>query len=278
MAMIPACGTVCFRNRISDEIMETLKFSSKVGCHFVELAGHITMYWGATQWLDLNKLKNEFRKADVKVTGAFTAPIPTGSEREALEGAKYINMVADLVAELGGELIVTAGGPRQGGKRGLENTVRGIKEIVKHIEKYENMRLCFETIGPRAAETGALEPGPLGLQICFPSDYKFLLENVKSDKVGICLDTGSLYNTGVDIVDLIHTYPDKIFDVHLKDHKGIFSVPIGEGDIDLHSIIQTLREVNYEGYLTMELERKGPENAPQYFEKSWSNLNKLLKM
>ena len=116
----------------------------------------------------------------------------------------------------------------------------------------------------------------MGSQIRDAEDYDEILSRVDSDQIGITVDTGHFHTAGVDVVDLICRYPDRIWNVHLKDHVGAQSVPIGAGEIDLPGLIAVLAEVNYDGFLALELEVQDPENAPRYVEEAYQYLSGLL--
>ena len=72
----------------------------------------------------------------------------------------------------------------------------------------------------------------------------------------------------MDVYKVIENYADRIYHVHLKDHIGIQSVPFGKGEVDNAGYIKALKDVGYEGYLSIELEVEDVENAPRYVEEA----------
>ncbi|MGH9378457.1 MAG: sugar phosphate isomerase/epimerase family protein [Terriglobia bacterium] len=93
------------------------------------------------------------------------------------------------------------------------------------------------------------------------------IEDVGLDNQGINFDTGNfiLYDTGnpVDALDVVGRY---VQGTHMKD--GVFpanprdlgrEVPIGQGKVDFPRLIKRLRELNYQGALTIEREISGPQ-------------------
>ena len=181
-------------------------------------------------------------------------------------------MVADFVAEMGGSFIASSGGPRQP-RGGIEIMARALEKIVDYIEKKGyNLKVCFESLDPQAALCGSAS----GKQICIPEDYKLLFDAIPSEKVGVNLDVGHVYAASVDVVDFIHDFSDKIINVHLKDIKGIESVAIGKGNIDLRSIMKALKDIGYDGPVALELELKDPENAYEHVKTSYNAMKKLV--
>ena len=75
------------------------------------------------------------------------------------------------------------------------------------------------------------------------------------DKIGICLDTGHLLRSNEDPVRAVDVFGKRIYGVHLKDVKDAKTFTIlGEGDLDLASLLQKLAQLNYSYCLALEYE------------------------
>lgn len=90
-------------------------------------------------------------------------------------------------------------------------------------------------------------------------------------RVGLCVDTGHLLVGGADPVALTERHRDRVVHVHLKDvdgdlarqvidgtltfgaavKAGMFR-PLGEGDVDIASMVQTLEGAGYQGWYVLE--------------------------
>ena len=95
-------------------------------------------------------------------------------------------------------------------------------------------------------------------------DYQAIFAEVTHPNIGICLDTGHFYMSGVDTMKLIHTFPKRIFHAHIKDHIGHKSVAYGKGEVDNKSVINALEEIGYQGFLSVELEVEDKQNVSRY--------------
>jgi len=73
--------------------------------------------------------------------------------------------------------------------------------------------------------------------------------------IGFCPDTAHLALGGGDPAELIREHRDRIHYVHLKDltTEGEF-VPLGHGMLDLEAIAEALREIDYDGWITVEFD------------------------
>lgn len=84
-------------------------------------------------------------------------------------------------------------------------------------------------------------------------DLKGTLARVPGVKLGPDLDW--LRGAGVDPVDFIHRYGNRIVYAHLRDRKadGVWSEAMGEGTTDFAAIGRAFRDVNFDGDVAIEL-------------------------
>jgi inosose dehydratase len=85
-------------------------------------------------------------------------------------------------------------------------------------------------------------------------------------RIGLCIDIGHVKRLGLDPVENIKKYADRLYDLHLKDvdleaAEGT-SVEFGRGVIDLPSVLKSLKEINYSGVVAMEFEKDADDVLP----------------
>jgi sugar phosphate isomerase/epimerase len=87
-------------------------------------------------------------------------------------------------------------------------------------------------------------------------------------RIGTCLDTGHLirsaqppFNEKLDPAAQIRLMGARNFGIHLKDHDNQTrrDVVFGKGNLDVVSVLRALREVKFQGYISIEYEAN-PEN------------------
>lgn len=170
----------------------------------------------------------------------------------------------------------------------------GTRVVTTHIgvipedagsEKYQTMLTALKECGAYAAAKGvtlAIETGPETAPVL----YGFVL--AAGEGVGVNLDPANFVMvTGQDPAEAVRLIGKKIVHTHLKDGKmlkksdpleiynhfadgGIealnvadyfIETPVGEGDVDFTAYIAALKEIGYDGFLTIERETGADPSA-----------------
>lgn len=101
-----------------------------------------------------------------------------------------------------------------------------------------------------------------------PAAWDAMFAAIPSPALGLEFDTAHLAMLGIDIQRCLKQYKDKIYHVHIKDCRIVaehvyqygrigskfyeYEIP-GMGDIDYRLFVSTLREIGYEGDVTLDL-------------------------
>ncbi len=260
---ILSCTTCALRAPHKDEISETFKYAPAAGYKYWGTAGPAlwTPFIGA--WLDAERIKAEAAKVGLLgCTEVYSPQIITKSVEEAIKSADPIIAQAEYTVRMDCPYLVITGGRRVEGTDGLVASVAGLKELLSRIA---DMPIKV-----------ALEPHYFS-QFQDIKDYDYIFDQIDSPQLGITVDTGHLYWAKVDTPAFIRKYAPKIWNVHLKDHKGPQSVAIGAGEIDIKAIISALHEIDYEGALALEIEPEDTENLPRYVAESYPLLRGMVE-
>ncbi|HET6575766.1 MAG TPA: sugar phosphate isomerase/epimerase family protein, partial [Fimbriiglobus sp.] len=149
-----------------------------------------------------------------------------------------------LAKELGAKCITTEpGGPLEGRRWGdcLKLFVEMLKPVVEHAEKEGVMLL--------------VEPEP-DLLIETADQYLEFATKIRSPMLGLNFDIGHFYCVKDEPAPTVHKLREHIRHVHLEDiaatrvHHHL--IP-GEGAIDFGSTLKALKDVDYDGWVTVEL-------------------------
>ena len=256
-----SCTTCATRAPGKEEISECLVHAPRAGYKAWGIAGPLLWTRGLVRWANADLLSQCAADAGLATcTEVYGPAFPTDSVEVARRAAGDMALLFEFAEKLSCPLVVISGGKRQSG--GIEATVAGIVELLPEIEN-SPVRL-------------ALEPHYRS-QIQSPQDYDAILQEITSPQVGITLDTGHFHSAGVDWKPFIHKYAERIYNVHVKDHIGTQSVPLGQGEVDLVGYIEALHAIDYQGALAVELEVEDPENLPRYCAEAYTLLDKLVQ-
>jgi inosose dehydratase len=152
-----------------------------------------------------------------------------------------IGRAADLAAEYGAEHFVVGGGAQ---------TARGTTD-----EDYERLAEGLDRVVGIAEARGLVPSYHPHLSTIVENGEQ--LEKVMSrSSINFVPDTAHLAAAGADNAELIRTYGDRIKYVHLKDFRPepFGFLPLGEGVLDFGAIAAALREVGFDGWITVELD------------------------
>ncbi len=207
---------------------------------------------------------DEFR--DLLASHNFTLSALYGGGRFS-EPAKRDDVVAYnervahfLVANGADRIVFGPGGPRDPEGTSLE----ALKEAARTIN--DAAEICFD-LGVKAC----VHPH-LGTEIQTRREIDAIMEMTDPRYVFLCPDTAHLYKAGMDPVEVMTTYKDRIAYVHLKDvtpdapdmsqftaFTGTEALPIfcelGLGPVDFQAVIDFLQSINYDGWLTVEIDK-----------------------
>ena len=166
------------------------------------------------------------------------------------EELSRIEHAAELAAQLGAVHLVVGGGAVRSA---------GIRE-----EDYRRLGEGLERTVALAEETGLVPSYHPHLGTCVESPEQ--LEKVfQHTGINFCPDTAHLRAGGGDPAGLISTYGHRIRYVHLKDYEGGDFLPLGQGQLDFSGILDALKAIQYEGWITIELDsyEGSPKEAAQ---------------
>ena len=153
-----------------------------------------------------------------------------------------------------------------------------------HAIQWTGMGAVFTGIARRAADLGmitAIHPHT-GTLIETRSEIDAIMEAVDPDLVGFAPDTGQIAKAGDDAIATLRHYKDRIWHVHLKDYGGGRDTgyagyeAIGAGELDIPAMFDILEEVDFGGWVTVELDgstasprppREAAAMSKQYLEK-----------
>jgi len=236
------------------------KFAAEVGYHAVEIAPFtISKYVTDISPEQRLTLRRQADSAGVAISGlhwvlAFTEGFHLTHPDPAIRSktSDYLTELVTCCADLGGQSIVV-GSPKQ---RNLdENTpfelgwARALDVFRPMIRAAEakQITVCFEPLAP--SETNFINTAEKAIQFT---------QALQSDRFKIILDVKAMSSESKPIPQIIHDSSPHFRYFHANDRnlKGP-----GFGDTDFHPIAKALKEVGYNGYVSVEVFNfdEGPE-------------------
>jgi len=181
----------------------------------------------------------------------------------------HLKKVIDAAQKLGVELVGTFVGrnPYATLDQELERFKTIFPPLVRYAEDH-GVRLMIENCP--ASHQVMPEGFPLGINLAYaPAIWRRMFEEIRSPAFGLNLDPSHLYWLGIDHLRAIREFKERIFHFHAKDVEILpeklyengclgtgwfrYKAP-GYGDIDWPEVIEGLRDIQYEGVISIELE------------------------
>ncbi|NPV80308.1 MAG: sugar phosphate isomerase/epimerase [Firmicutes bacterium] len=157
----------------------------------------------------------------------------------------HFGRIASFGKSIGCRNVIVSGASKEGGL--------GPEEIASQARS-------LNIIGRACAESGAMalyhnhawefmNDGAVIKEICRLTDPEF---------VGFAVDLGWANYAGSDPSKVLLDHRDRVKHVHVRDQKGKYFVELGHGDIDNEHIVETLREIGFDGWVVVEMELHAP--------------------
>jgi inosose dehydratase len=134
-------------------------------------------------------------------------------------------------------------------------------------ERQRHAIACIDAVARRARAAGirpTVHPNsPAGSVFRTAADYEVLLDGLDPEIVGFTPDAGHLAAGGMDPLEIITRYRERVDHVHFKDvaADGTWAAT-GEGRIDFPAMVSYLRDTGYGGWIVFEDESPSVELDP----------------
>ena len=129
-----------------------------------------------------------------------------------------------------------------------ELNIRSLKKVANHV-KDKDITICLENLRPMNDSGDELVDESV-------DDLLHIIEQVGSDRFGICLDTGHLNLTCKNQREFIQKAGEKLKALHIADNQGEIDqhmMPFTRGNIDFKEVVKTLKEIGYNGVFNLEI-------------------------
>ena len=223
---------------------------------------------------DAAVLGTELRKRHLDLAGAF-CPVTLHDPSRYEAQFAYAMDTCRLLAEVGAPVLVLA----EAGDADRERIAGRVRTNSPRFsdEDWKRFAEGANEIARRAKDmrlVTAFHPHA-GTYVETPREIDELLRRTDASLVGLCLDTGHIFYGGGDPVAIARRDPKRVRHVHLKDvsreryehalareldftaavGEDVF-VPVGEGAVDMKSVIGTLRDAGFDGWLIVEQDNR----------------------
>ncbi len=218
----------------------TLRRIKRLGFESIEISGEPTQY-------DVKTSRALLKQYGIRCWGAVTLTLgdrnlAASNEAQRARSIAYVKSVVTMVKELEGTEITIV--PATVGKIVPDGSpeaewkwvVDGLREVYAHAQK-SGVRMALEPLN--RFETYFMNRG----------DQALCLADAVGPDCGICLDVFHMNIEEVDMFAAVKKARGRLVDVHVAENNRLAP---GMGNVAWPRLVQTLREIGYDGALTME--------------------------
>ncbi len=224
----------------AEPIEVTIARLGKSGYDAIEISGEPERY-------DTKHVRGLLKEHGLKCWGSVTLMLAerdllAKDEKQRADSVKYVKDTITMVKELEGHEITI-----------VPSTVGKVKPQGAPDEEWkwavESLKQCYEH-GQKEGIKLALEPlNRFETYVLNRHEQALLLAEEVGPDCGICLDVFHLNIEEVNMFDAIRKSKARLVDFHVADNNRM---PCGHGACDWAKIIGTLKEIGYDGALTVE--------------------------
>jgi sugar phosphate isomerase/epimerase len=254
-----AASSICWAHDRRPAVLQKARDAGFTAIELLTFPPEIWDLHGNLNLLQPSDLKQELADAGLSLVALHLGAIMTPTEQKRRCLTDYAKRAIEFAQKLDCGLIVE-GGPD-----------RASEPFDPFLESLEELLRCVERTPVRIA----LE-NHYGNSIQFSEDYDRIFTRFESSHIGMTLDTGHFTSAGVDPVAIARRFAPRVLHVHIKDHIGTRSVPLGSGQTDNFGVARVLKDSGYRGYFSQELEVHDRENADRYAREGRAYLQRLI--
>jgi sugar phosphate isomerase/epimerase len=158
--------------------------------------------------------------------------------------ADYLGTLAKLCKDLGGNLMVLGSpaqrnfGPDQSHNQAMDCAIETLRWAIPALEKYQ-VQIAIEPLGPGE-----------GNFLNHASQARQIIQQINSPWIRLHLDVKAMSSEGVPIDQVIRDHADLMIHFHANDPNLLGP---GMGEVDFVPIVAALKEVNYSGWVSLEV-------------------------
>lgn len=203
--------------------------------------------------VDPDRLEAKLKEQGIELAAVALALEWNGKEETQSERIVANNAIS-LLERFPGAVLNTVQIPT--GRHDLEARRRSLVNIVNTVSARAKDKGVPCSFHPNSPHTSIIRT---------EEDYKVVLESLDTTVTGWTPDVGHIINGGMDPLSKMKEYASLINHVHYKDWDGNPEFTLmGNGKVDLLSITQWLKDINYGGWIICEDEGEEALEDPDF--------------
>jgi inosose dehydratase len=151
--------------------------------------------------------------------------------------------LADFLKPLGTRVIITNPSPKPNQERKSDDELKTQAHYIDQLGaalQHRGMKLLLHHHTPELRDNAR--------------EWWYELQHTKPQVVGCCVDVHWAYRGGQEVMPFLRRVGARVESLHLRNSQhGVWMEDFGPGDVDYSPVAEYLRQINYQGFLVVEL-------------------------
>ncbi len=239
--------------------MQAIPMVRRIGFRGVELDGEDAIRQLPRSRMGFDMLKDVLDDNELVLTAVYMGAITAEREDQMQLQVKEISQYFETLKKLGAQNVIVVGGPRT-------------------LENYIYLRMGLINLGQEAAKfgIGIAVANELDSRLENAHDFQALFTGDMPKNVGACLDVNQFHLATENTGNVVREQQARIRLVRFSDMMGTLPVMLGQGEIELHPLVRTLRQAKFDGPVILDHLPQRDEKIEREVEQAYQYLQGIV--
>lgn len=266
--MQATASTICLPHLSWDDALRVCAECGFTRVELMAIAGYVHIKPGE---IDPDLLQRHAAAVGVQIVSLHAGGLDGASDQALADSLQHVQACVRLAQTLRAHRVVFNGGywPHQRSPQTmapiLARFAQGLRQLIPLLEQGQ---VCLAVENHYHYQLQTLD------------DFHevFVKQGITHPQIGTTLDTGHFHASGIAPAHAAHVLGPSLRNLHVKDHVGHQSVPLGEGEVDFDSVVTTARGQGYDGDLTVEIELENQADRVDALRRAHPFLQRLIQL
>jgi sugar phosphate isomerase/epimerase len=239
--------------------MQAIPMVRRIGFRGVELDGEEAIRQLPRSRSGFEMLRDALSDNELELTAVYMGAMTAEREDQMQLQVRAMSQYFESLSKLGAKNVIVIGGPRT-------------------LENYIYFRMGVMNLGKESAKygIGVAVANELDSRMENAHDFQALFTGEMPENIGVCLDVNQFHLATENMGNVAREQQGRIRLVRLSDMMGTLPVMPGQGEIELHPLVRTLRQAKFDGTVILDHLPQRDEKIEREVEQAYQYLQGIV--